>query len=64
MKPENWHRHHAIQTVAALPGDPEDALIVLDLARMLVESFLSEPQAEPTKAPVVTLVRPRPDLSA
>lgn len=36
----NEHRRHAIQTVAALPDDIEDALKVLDLARQLVECFL------------------------
>lgn len=39
-----WHRRHAIQIVAALPETPEDALAVLDLAKQLVEGFLSEPQ--------------------
>ncbi len=35
-----WQRRHAIQIAAALPENREDALIVLDLARELVESFL------------------------
>ena len=39
---ENWHRRHAIQIVAQLPSTSnEDALIVLDLAKSLVEGFLS-----------------------
>lgn len=37
------HRRHAIQVVAALPDEPEDALLVLALARQLVEGFLSQP---------------------
>ncbi len=37
------HRRHAIQVVAALPECSEDALMVLDLARQLVEGFLSQP---------------------
>jgi hypothetical protein len=41
---EAWHRRHAIQIAAALPETPEDALIVLELARELVESFLYAPQ--------------------
>lgn len=43
----NWHRRHAVQVVAALPEETEDALKVLDLARQLVESFLSEDQRLP-----------------
>jgi hypothetical protein len=38
------HRRHAVQIVAALPEEAEDALIVLDLARQFVEKFLTEPQ--------------------
>jgi hypothetical protein len=46
---EAWHRRHAIQIAAALPEDAEAALIVLELAKQVVERFLAEPQ--------------RPDLS-
>ncbi len=35
-----WQRRHAIQIAAALPENREDALMVLELARDLVESFL------------------------
>jgi hypothetical protein len=45
MKAEAWHRRHAIQIAAALPETVEDALIVLELARELVESFLYAPQS-------------------
>lgn len=38
--PDNWHRRHAIQLAAQLPENPEDALLVLDLVRALVEGFL------------------------
>ena len=41
---ESWHRRHAVQIVAALPEDLDDALIVLDLARALVETFLAKTQ--------------------
>jgi hypothetical protein len=41
---EAWHRRHAIQIAAALPENVEDALIVLELARELVERFLYAPQ--------------------
>jgi hypothetical protein len=45
---EAWHRRHAIQIVAALPEDTDDALIVLGLAKELVEGFLGGRQrAEP-----------------
>ena len=37
---EAWHRRHAIQIAAALPETGEDALIVLELARELIENFL------------------------
>jgi hypothetical protein len=43
--PENWLRRHAIQIVAQLPDSPEDALVVLELSRALVEGFLKVPQA-------------------
>jgi hypothetical protein len=39
-----WHRRHAIQIAAALPENREDALIVLELAKQLIESFLYAPQ--------------------
>ncbi|MBR1154188.1 hypothetical protein [Bradyrhizobium sp. JYMT SZCCT0428] len=47
-KEQHEHRVHAIQVVAALPNDPEDALLVLRAAERLVRGFLTEP--EPVKA--------------
>jgi hypothetical protein len=41
---EAWQRRHAIQIAAALPEDRENALLVLELARELVDSFLYAPQ--------------------
>lgn len=38
---EAWHRRHAIQVAASLPETIEDALVVLELAKQLVEGFLS-----------------------
>ena len=58
------HRRHAIQVVAALPEDCADSLVILDLARELVVGFLQVNVPAAIKAPVVTLVRGRPDLSA
>lgn len=52
----NWRRRHAIQIAAQLPESPEDALVVLELARELVEGFLQGRQARaplPVPAPVV-----------
>lgn len=42
-----WHRRHAIQIAAALPEDKQDALIVLELARQLIEGFLYPEPPEP-----------------
>jgi hypothetical protein len=50
MTPEAWHRRHAIQIAAALPETPEDALIVLEFARELVERFLNAPPEPPSGA--------------
>jgi hypothetical protein len=36
-KIEAWHRRHAIQVAASLPDTTEDALLVLELAKQLVE---------------------------
>jgi hypothetical protein len=47
MMAEAWHRRHAIQIAAALPETVEDALIVLELAKQLVERFLCAPQRPP-----------------
>ena len=44
MSSDAWHRRHAIQIVSALPESTEDALLVLDLAKQLVEGFLADPQ--------------------
>lgn len=50
---DNWHRRHAIQLAAQLPEDSKDALIVLELTRELVESFLEGGQARPALVEVV-----------
>lgn len=41
MITEAWHRRQAIQIAAALPETIEDAIVVLTLARELVDTFLS-----------------------
>lgn len=58
------HRRHAIQVVAGLPEDCDDSLVILELARELVVGFLQADAQTRINAPVVTLVRGRPDLSA
>lgn len=54
MEIEAWHRRHAIQVAAALPETRDDALLVLELTRQLVEDFLHAPQR-----PTVPLERDR-----
>jgi len=54
MPDNNWQRRMAIQIAAQLPERPEDALLVLELARELVETFLCEGQ-RPRPAEVITL---------
>ena len=53
-KIEAWHRRHAIQVAASLPETTEDALLVLELAKQLVDGFLSGEGQK--SAPVVVLV--------
>lgn len=40
----SWKRRHAIQIAAQLPEDPQEALAILDLAKLLVQNFLMESQ--------------------
>ena len=64
MKIETWHRRHALMLASQLPDGRDDALPVLDCVRELVATFLQSDTPEPAKAPVVTLIRPRSDLTA
>lgn len=52
MPDTSWRRRQAVQIVAQLPESPEDALAVLELAKLLVQSFLLESQ------PTLVLDRP------
>jgi hypothetical protein len=54
------HRAHAIQIVAALPNDPEDALLVLRAAERLVKTYLIEP-ASKSNAPIRIVPHVRED---
>lgn len=54
-KGEAWHRRHALHLAAQLPENPEDALMVLDCARELVEKFLAPSFSAPA-APDATLL--------
>lgn len=38
--PQGWHRRQAITLASQLPDNPADALLVLQAARELVETFL------------------------
>ena len=63
MKRNTWLRRHAVQIAAQLPEDTEQALAVLNLARILVETFLSGDQALPShgSAPrrfAISIVKP------
>jgi hypothetical protein len=65
MKIEQWHRRHAITLAVQLPDGSDDSLAILECLREIVLTFLQvDTPAEPAKAPVVTLIRSRPDLSA
>jgi hypothetical protein len=69
MKPQppgevDWRRRHALNMAGMLPEKIEDALVILELLGEIVVTFLHVDLPEPEKAPVVTLVRSRPDLSA
>jgi hypothetical protein len=47
------NRRHAVQIVSALPNEVEDALIVLELARQLVEGFLGGKEPPPKPGPTL-----------
>jgi hypothetical protein len=64
MKIEQWHRRHAMVIAGQLPDGAGDSIAVLHCVRELVDAFLHVDMPEPEKAPVVTLIRSRPDLSA
>lgn len=44
MSDNGWKRRQAVQIVSQLPEKPEDAMEVLELAKLLVQSFLMETQ--------------------
>lgn len=49
--PLGWHRRHAITLVGQLPDQPEDALLVLQAAKEVVEKFLmGHPDEKPEAA--------------
>lgn len=65
MKPQplgevDWRRRHALNMAGQLPENAADALVILDLLREIVVTFLHVDVPEPEKAQVVTLVRDRP----
>jgi hypothetical protein len=44
---QSWLRRQAIQIAAQLPESPEEALVVLGLAREIVDRFLMPDQVVP-----------------
>jgi hypothetical protein len=64
MCPCDGRGRHALRLASQLPDGRDDALAVLDCVRELVATFLQLDAPEPAKAPVVTLIRPRSDLTA
>jgi hypothetical protein len=48
--PLNWHKRQAMVLAGQLPENTEDALLVLQAVRELVETFLMEDQGQPAKA--------------
>jgi hypothetical protein len=57
MVSSDWRRRHAVQIVAQLPDDPEDAMRVLDFARELVRGFLSPPRSDEQPGQTVVALR-------
>jgi hypothetical protein len=51
MPSMDWRRRHALQIAAQLPDNVEDALMVLELARSLVDGFLVRPLPLPQSQP-------------
>jgi hypothetical protein len=60
----DWRRRHALNMAGQLPENAADALVILDLLREIIVKFLHVDMPEPAKAPIIALVRDRPDLSA
>jgi hypothetical protein len=58
---ENWHKRQALMLGSQLPENASDANAVIRELQHLVDTWLHV-APEPEKAPVVTLIRPRPDL--
>ena len=63
----DWRRQHALSLASQLPNNLADALAVLDFTREIMVTFMQAGAVTPetrSSAPVVSLVRPMPDLSA
>jgi hypothetical protein len=39
---KQWHKRHAITLAGSLPDNPEDALLVIEAMRDLVENFIRQ----------------------
>jgi hypothetical protein len=47
VKSDSWRRRHALQIVAQLPENHDDAIAVLELAKELVNGFLAGEDEQP-----------------
>lgn len=54
---ENWHRRQALALASQLPDNANDALLVIEATREIVERFLMPKQVEPLPENVLTLRR-------
>lgn len=57
MKELPWHRRHAIMLAGQLPEGKEDALLILQAIKRLVELPGFWEGVEPEKKPTATIVR-------
>lgn len=44
-----WHRRHALTLASQLPDDPQEARMVLEALREIVERYLVPDAAEPSE---------------
>ena len=56
MKIENWHRRQALMLASQLPGNPPDALAVIECVTQLATVLLQADLAACARAKIVSLV--------
>jgi hypothetical protein len=52
---ENWHRRHALTLASQLPDNANDALLVIEATREIVEQFLMPKEVTPFPENVLAL---------